>query len=587
MFSTPILFVIFNRPKVTEITFSRIRELKPKYLFIAADGPRLNETDDIEKCRLTRRIVMQMIDWECEVKTRFEETNQGAGSGPFNAITWFFQNVEQGIILEDDCLPSLSFFTFTSHLLAAYQLDEKIFQINGNLTVANSLQKEHTYFYSNYPNIWGWASWRRAWNLVKREIEISEIDNAVNATSLSQSEKNYWINYFKTIHQEKFWDAQLLFTHFKFQKLSIFPTSNLILNVGFEAGATHTNVEPVFHSHLQLNEISEFIGPTQKSADLLFDRRHFLITQQNKTLYSKFRNIGTSLIRKVVSSLGIRITLKSKTESKKDKLIRIFGKMIRANFDHRLDEFAKDYPNYDSFLPALTRTLDRRRGSLTVLDVGANIGDTAIALAYATTCSIISFEGDSFYYNYLEQNTRGVDRIKRLKLLLGDESKFIGVRSEVSKGTAKLVNTKDGEIKEIHSLDNLVSTGVLTLETSDVILKIDTDGFDLKILKGASALIRKYKPILFFEMDVQLVDNANAELQDLIFSLNDMAYSVVYVFDNFGNYLCKLKLTDPSLTEIIFYPKRSTNIIYHFDLCVVPNNTQLIDIVDETVVLYK
>lgn len=109
MLSTPVLFIVFNRVQTTQQVFDRIKQVQPKYLFVAADGPRPDKPDDIQKCADTRKIIEQ-IDWDCELKTLFREENRGCGYGPAEAITWFFEHVEYGIILEDDCLPSLSFF---------------------------------------------------------------------------------------------------------------------------------------------------------------------------------------------------------------------------------------------------------------------------------------------------------------------------------------------------------------------------------------------------------------------------------------------------------------------------------------------
>ena len=109
---TPVLFLIFNRPDVTEKVFSQIKKATPKQLFIAADGPRAANAEDQVECAKTRQLVLDMIDWECEVKTLFREENLGCGLAVSQAITWFFEHVEMGIILEDDCYPDLSFFRF-------------------------------------------------------------------------------------------------------------------------------------------------------------------------------------------------------------------------------------------------------------------------------------------------------------------------------------------------------------------------------------------------------------------------------------------------------------------------------------------
>jgi len=124
MFETPILLIIFNRPGTTRLVFEVIRQQKPEYLYVAADGPRSGREDDIEKCKAAREIIK--VDWECELHTLYREQNLGCGRGPADAITWFFNNVEQGIILEDDSVPHPDFFKYCSELLEVYKDNDKI-----------------------------------------------------------------------------------------------------------------------------------------------------------------------------------------------------------------------------------------------------------------------------------------------------------------------------------------------------------------------------------------------------------------------------------------------------------------------------
>ena len=160
-FETPILFIIFNRPSATQKVFDEIKKVKPMYLFVAADGPREGEKDDKERCQETRDILKQ-IDWSCELKTLFRDTNFGCGYGVSKAITWFFDNVEEGIILEDDYAPDQSFFPYCAELLTKYCHDTRISHINGTSLVC--FENGENMYYSKYEHIGGWATWRRAWN---------------------------------------------------------------------------------------------------------------------------------------------------------------------------------------------------------------------------------------------------------------------------------------------------------------------------------------------------------------------------------------------------------------------------------------
>ena len=166
--TTPVLFLVFNRPDTTEKVFEAIRQAKPQKLFVAADGPRGNRLGEKEKCEQVRKIATT-VDWDCEVKTLFREKNLGCKFAVSSAIDWFFKNVEEGIVLEDDCLPSQSFFWFCQELLERYRNDERVMLIGGNNRGVDFL-KNHSYFFSKYVQIWGWATWRRSWEKYDSKI---------------------------------------------------------------------------------------------------------------------------------------------------------------------------------------------------------------------------------------------------------------------------------------------------------------------------------------------------------------------------------------------------------------------------------
>lgn len=126
---TLILFTIFNRPNTTALVFEKIRKAQPQKLYIAADGPRTKQEKEL--CNKTREIIKR-IDWDCSVKKLFLEDNQGCRKGMIKVITCFFENESEGIILEDDCLPSDSFFSFCSTLLEKYMDDDRIGHITGS-----------------------------------------------------------------------------------------------------------------------------------------------------------------------------------------------------------------------------------------------------------------------------------------------------------------------------------------------------------------------------------------------------------------------------------------------------------------------
>src|SRR4051812_16452735 len=167
---TAVLMVIFNRPDTTKQVFEAIRKAKPPRLYVAADGPRPHVPTDKEKCAETRKVI-EGVDWPCEVKTLFHEKNLNCGVAPSTAFTWFFEHETEGIILEDDCLPSISFFRYCSELLERYRDDTRIMGIGANnFENENTREQEYSYNFSSLAYIWGWATWKRAWQFIDLKV---------------------------------------------------------------------------------------------------------------------------------------------------------------------------------------------------------------------------------------------------------------------------------------------------------------------------------------------------------------------------------------------------------------------------------
>ena len=159
--NVPVLFLIFKRPDTTQRVFEAIKKAKPKQLFISADGGRNEE--EKKSCNALREAIVAQIDWDCELKTLFRENNLGCKMAVSSGISWFFEEVEQGIILEDDCLPNESFFKFCETMLEKYKDDQSIWHIGANNFQDSIKRGDADYFFSMYSHIWGWASWRDRW----------------------------------------------------------------------------------------------------------------------------------------------------------------------------------------------------------------------------------------------------------------------------------------------------------------------------------------------------------------------------------------------------------------------------------------
>ena len=243
-----VLFLIFNRPDTTSVAFERIREVQPPKLYIAADGPRANKDGDAEKCARTRDVVRN-IDWECEVKTLFRDTNLGCGKGVSSAITWFFENEEEGIIIEDDIIPHPDFFKYCDEMLERYRHDARIQLIAGRNAFYEGYNSEYSYYMSSLFHIWGWASWRRVWETYEfdtKKLSLDEFMMKLRKRGLPHSTLKFWNHIFKMMQAGKCdtWDYQLYINQILNDRYTIIPYVNMTENIGFNSkDATHTAEE--------------------------------------------------------------------------------------------------------------------------------------------------------------------------------------------------------------------------------------------------------------------------------------------------------------------------------------------------------
>lgn len=243
---TPVLLVIFNRPRQTKEIFERLRSIKPSKLYVVADGPR---TDDEKVACDSARSIIDTIDWKCDLKKKYSEFNLGCGINESCGIDWVFQQEEEAIILEDDCLPHPSFFRFCTELLEKYRHDEKIMHISGNFFQQKN-RRFHTnssYYGSTLPHVWGWATWKRAWK--KYDYNLNEWPEAREGKILDKwfnnsAAQEYWSMVWNQYYNEKVnnYDARWVFACIINQGICINPTTNLVTNIGFDELATHTKV---------------------------------------------------------------------------------------------------------------------------------------------------------------------------------------------------------------------------------------------------------------------------------------------------------------------------------------------------------
>lgn len=251
---TPVIFVIFNRPKTTEKVFEAIRAVKPVKLLVVADGPRADRPGESEKCAATRAII-DRVDWQCEVLTNYSEVNMGVAKRPATGFDWAFSLVEEAIILEDDCLPHPSFFRFCEELLERHRHDTRIMCISGQNVQLGRSRTPYSYYFSRYNHGWGWATWRRAWQLYDFEMkqwpEIRDGDLLAGILETPKAVKG-WTHTFQLSYDQKLpaWDYQFTFACWAANALSILSDVNLISNIGHGEGASNTTDSSSVYSNM-------------------------------------------------------------------------------------------------------------------------------------------------------------------------------------------------------------------------------------------------------------------------------------------------------------------------------------------------
>lgn len=255
-FKTPILFLGFNRPDTTKQVLRVLEKLQPDILYVAIDGPRKNVPGDLKKCDEVK-VLFDSLNWSCAVHKRFLDQNLGCGFAVSSAITWFFENVEEGIIIEDDCIPDISFFYYCASLLEYYRANENIFHIGGNNYQDGIKRGNGDYYFSIFPHIWGWATWRRAW--LKYSIIVPE--------KLSMRQRNFvksrriiqtFDKKFMAVRSNRIdtWDYQWQYWCWYYNGLSITPNINLVSNIGFGIDSTHTKQENSIQSNMPSHPIN-------------------------------------------------------------------------------------------------------------------------------------------------------------------------------------------------------------------------------------------------------------------------------------------------------------------------------------------
>ena len=272
----PVLIRFFNRPNKIKKVMAILKKVKPKQLYLLADGPRPSKGKREKKLvEITRQIATE-INWKCNVKKKFFKENLGGPKAGYEGICWFFNSVKQGIILEDDCIPNIDFFKFCDELLEYYKDDNRVGHITGNNFQNGNIRGDSSYYFSKYTHTWGWASWQRSvfnWNLVEKNWPKIKKKKLINNFYNDNNEKKYWEKIFDELNSCKnvHWDYSWMLKQWMNKSLTVTPNVNLVKNIGFGKDATHQVDKNSNLNSVTLQKLDKIIHPKEIKINIIAD----------------------------------------------------------------------------------------------------------------------------------------------------------------------------------------------------------------------------------------------------------------------------------------------------------------------------
>ena len=245
--TTPVAFIIFNRPDTTGEVLERIRKAKPTKLYLISDAPRAGREDDVRLVNETRSLVENGIDWECEVYKNYAEANMGCRDRVASGISWVLEKEDRVIILEDDIVVADDFFRYMQETLEYYKDNERVMMVSGT-NLIKDYEIPGDYAFSCFSGIWGWGTWARAWKHYDVDIKdwpqihkSGRFKCVMNGLAYIFLKRNMDSVY---NHVKDTWDIQWDFCRYKYHGLGVVPKHNMVNNIGFgREDATHTSGE--------------------------------------------------------------------------------------------------------------------------------------------------------------------------------------------------------------------------------------------------------------------------------------------------------------------------------------------------------
>ncbi|MDZ4668155.1 MAG: glycosyltransferase family 2 protein [bacterium] len=277
----PVLLIIFNRFDTAVQVLEKLRLAVVPKLYIFSDGPRKGRVNEQVDLTLVQQKVLAQIDWPCEVFTNFRETNEGPRLAIGRGVSWMFETEEEGIILEHDCVPNSSFFHFCEAMLIRYRNNNQVMHISGDNFQFGEMYGDGSYYFSRITHIWGWATWKRAWEHYDVELKSFPeflVQTKINAVIPYKAGQKYWLHILQQCYENKVdsWDYQWNYVLLNLDGLSILPNINLVSNVGFDAQALNTTNPKHKTARMETEELQFIIHPSEMKLQHEADRRSIL-----------------------------------------------------------------------------------------------------------------------------------------------------------------------------------------------------------------------------------------------------------------------------------------------------------------------
>lgn len=305
-YKVPVLFITFNRLDTSRQVFEAIKSQQPQKLYLFSDGPRKDKQGEANAVYEVRNWLTSQINWPCDVHTLFLDQNMGPRYALGHAVNWLFAHEEEGVIFEHDCLPHPSFFPFCAELLERYRNEPRVMYISGNNFMFNEVTFQHSYSFSRHNHIWGFATWRRAWQ--KYDPEMTGFEEAFSSHFFDKLIPDSRIRkeYITILNAVKLgtvdtWDYQWFFNTWCAGGVGVIPSQNLVSNIGYGALALNTFRDNHILANIPVNDIGSVISHPEEITTNKEIERVYL-----KRVFPPFL-VRVRLINKILRKLGYNV----------------------------------------------------------------------------------------------------------------------------------------------------------------------------------------------------------------------------------------------------------------------------------------